>query len=302
MSNTALRSDPALIEAEAKDFFALMKPRVMVLVLWTGLAGLWLAPAQMPLALAIAALLFMAMGSGGAAALNMWYERNLDGLMARTASRPLPAGRITSGEALGFGISLSVASIIGMALCVHWLAALGLALTIGFYVGVYTMWLKPRTAQNIVIGGAAGAMPPLIGWAAAAESLALMPFWMFLIIFIWTPVHFWPLALRMKSDYEKARLPMMPGVVGEASTCRQILAYTLVLLPVSFLPMLSGAGWLYGIGALLLGAELLRLAYLLWRKPIAPSVYRHRLFLFSMIYLFGIFALLMADHVVMRYV
>ena len=293
MSHAALKSDSSFIEAEAKDFLLLMKPRVMLLVLWTGFAGIWLSAAAMPPALMIAALLFMAMGSGGAAALNMWHERDLDGLMRRTADRPLPAGRIAAGEALGFGASLSVAAIIGMGLFIHWLAALLLALTIGFYVFVYTMWLKPRTAQNIVIGGAAGAAPPLIGWAAASESLALMPIAMFLIIFIWTPVHFWPLALGLKEEYERARLPMMPSVAGEQSTCLQILLYALILAPISLLPMVAGSGWVYGAGALLLGAELVRQAFLLWHG------FNHkrakRLFFFSMIYLFLLFFFLMVD-------
>ena len=284
-------------EPEAVDFFALMKSGVMALVLWTGMAGILLAPSGTHPAIIIAALVFMALGAGGAAALNMWYERDLDRLMARTANRPLPQGRMAAGEALGFGATLSVLSVVGMGVFVNWLAAFLLALTIGFYLFVYTMWLKPLTAHNIVIGGAAGAMPPLIGWAAATGDLALMPLWLFLIIFFWTPPHFWPLALGRKADYARAQLPMLPSTAGEAATHRQIFIYTLILLPVSLLPVLSGAGLLYAAVAAALGLEFARRALvLLWRKRGEKS-----LFWFSVIYLFALFFALMADHLLRLY-
>ena len=285
-------------EPDAADFFALMKSGVMALVLWTGLAGLWLAPVSVPLAIMMAALVFMALGAGGAAALNMWYERDLDGLMSRTANRPLPQGRMAPGEALGFGASLSLLSVVGMGIFVNWLAAFLLSLTILFYVFVYTMWLKPLTAHNIVIGGAAGAMPPLIGWAAATNELALMPLWLFLIIFFWTPPHFWPLALGRKEDYARAGLPMLPSVKGDRATCWQIFIYTLILLPVSLLPVSSGAGWVYGGAAILLSLEFSRraLMLLLRQGQSAMKMSAKSLFWFSVIYLFGLFFALMADH------
>ena len=295
-------------EAEVKDFIALMKPGVMILVLWSGLTALVLAPTPLAPALMIASLFFMAMGSGGAAALNMWYERKLDGLMTRTANRPLPARRMAAGEAMGFGAVLSVASIIFMGVFISWLAAGLLALTIGFYVFVYTIWLKPMTAQNIVIGGAAGAMPPLIGWASATGTLDWMALWLFLIIFLWTPPHFWPLALMRKREYEKAALPMMPSIAGDQSTCLQILIYSVILFFASFLPMISGAGWLYGLVALGLGVEFLRRGFFLWRQSrlsvkdkILHSSAR-KLFLFSMIYLFGLLTALMIDYGLAPYV
>ncbi len=293
----AVPTDMSYAEPEAADFLALMKSGVMALVLWTGIAAMLLAPGAAHPAILIAALVFMALGAGGAAALNMWYERDIDAKMARTAHRPLPQKRMAPGEALGFGTVLSVLSVIGMGVFVNWLAAFLLALTIGFYVFVYTMWLKPLTAHNIVIGGAAGAMPPLIGWAAAAGDLALMPLWLFLIIFFWTPPHFWPLALGRKADYARAQLPMLPTVAGEAATHRQIFIYTLILLPVSLLPVFSGAGWLYAAAASALGLEFARRALVLWwRKSGEKS-----LFWFSVIYLFALFFALMLDHFLRLY-
>ncbi len=302
----AAESEILKAEPEAKDFFALMKSGVMALVLWTGLAGLWLSPVSAPLAIMVAALVLMALGAGGAAALNMWYERDLDLVMTRTAKRPLPQGRMAPGEALGFGASLSVLSVVGMGVFVNWLAAFLLALTILFYVFIYTMWLKPLTAQNIVIGGAAGAMPPLIGWAASANDLALMPFWLFLIIFFWTPPHFWPLALGRKEDYARAGLPMLPVVKGDRATCWQILIYTLILLPVSLLPVVSGAGWFYATAAVLLGLEFARRALMLLRqlsqhRQSAMMMRAKSLFWFSVIYLFALFFALMADHLLRIY-
>jgi protoheme IX farnesyltransferase len=295
MSNSLVQE--VQIEAEVGDFFALMKPGVMMLVLWAGLAGIVLAPEPMPLALTLAALLFMAMGSGGAAALNMWYEARLDGLMSRTAARPIPGGRMERGEALGFGVCLSIFSIVAMGAFVNWVAASLLAATIIFYVLIYTMLLKPATAQNIVIGGAAGAAPPLIGWAAATESLSLMPLWMFLIILAWTPPHFWPLALRRKDEYAKAGLPMMPSVRGVRSTANQILFYSGALILTSALPLLSGAGAVYGLVAFVLGAEFMRRAIKL-RLNIATEKEEsanNSLFFYSMFYLFILFGALMAD-------
>ncbi len=288
------------IEADVGDFFALTKPRVMTLVLWAGLAGIVVAPQPMPLALAFAALLFMAMGSGGAAALNMWFEARLDGLMERTANRPLPAGRIASGEALGFGVCLSAASILAMGVFINWFAATVLAATIIFYVLIYTMLLKPTTAHNIVIGGAAGAAPPLIGYAAATESLSLMSLWMFLIIFVWTPPHFWPLALKRKSEYQKAGLPMMPAVAGGRSTANQVLFYSVALFFVSVLPLVSGAKEIYALAALLLGLEFIRRAIKLRWLIDTPKEEKAAkgLFFYSMIYLFLLFGALMLDSLV----
>jgi protoheme IX farnesyltransferase len=251
MSQTATEPLPA----DWRDFFALTKPRVMSLVIFTGLCGLLAAPGTIHPVLGFTAVLCIALGAGGAAALNMWWEADLDAGMKRTAARPIPAGRMDRTNARDFGIALSAASVLLMGIAIGWLAAAILALSILYYVVAYTIWLKPRTPQNIVIGGGAGAFPPLIGWVAVTGDVTLMPVLLFAIIFMWTPPHFWALALFVQSDYAKVGIPMMPVVAGEASTRRQILVYSLLLLPLAALPWwIGGTGAIYGITALALSA------------------------------------------------
>ena len=257
MSQTATLPLPA----DWRDFFALTKPRVMSLVVFTGLCGLLAAPGHINPVLGFTAVLCIAMGAGGAAALNMWWEADLDAGMKRTAARPIPAGRMDRVNARDFGIALSVASVLLMGIAIGWLAASILAVSILYYAVVYTIWLKPRTPQNIVIGGGAGAFPPLIGWVAVTGQVTLMPVLLFAIIFFWTPPHFWALALFVQSDYAKVGIPMMPVVAGEASTRRQILAYAVLLLPLAVLPWwIGGAGAIYGVCALVLSAAFAALA------------------------------------------
>jgi protoheme IX farnesyltransferase len=229
MSQTAIETKRTGAAAEgdvassAGDFVALLKPRVMSLVLFTGLAGMVAAPGQIHPVLAVTALICIAVGAGASGAINMWYDRDIDAGMTRTMNRPIPAGRVAPADALGFGVTLAVGSVAVMGLGVNWVASGLLALTIGFYVFVYTMWLKRRTPQNIVIGGAAGAFPPMIGWAAVTGDLALMPALLFAIIFFWTPPHFWALSLYKAGEYAKVGVPMLPVVAGEAETRRQIV-------------------------------------------------------------------------------
>ncbi|WP_291008948.1 heme o synthase [Ferrovibrio sp.] len=280
--------------ARTADFIALLKPRVMFLVVFTGLVGMVVAPGALHPVLAFTALLCIAVGAGASGAINMWFDADIDAVMERTSARPIPLGRIQPSEALGFGSVLSVGSVAVMGLGVNWVAALWLAITIGFYVFVYTMWLKRRTPQNIVIGGAAGAFPPMIGWAAVTGDISLYPVLLFGIIFLWTPPHFWALALYRSDDYARAGVPMLPVVAGEAETRRQILYYSLVLVPFTLVPWLLGyTGALYGIGAALLGAGLLVLAAQIFRGSgmAAPK----RMFAYSILYLFLLFALLLAE-------
>src|SRR4051812_7012068 len=231
--------------SEWRDYFALTKPRVMSLVVFTGLCGLLAAPGHINPVLGFTAVLCIAMGAGGAGALNQWWEADLDAQMKRTAKRPVPQGRMPRTNARDFGVALSVASVLIMGLAVNWLAAAILAVSILYYAVVYTIWLKPRTPQNIVIGGGAGAFPPLIGWIAVTGHVTWMPVLLFAIIFMWTPPHFWALALFVQSDYAKAGIPMMPVVAGERSTRRQILAYAVILFAVSLAPW-----WIGGVGAI----------------------------------------------------
>src|SRR5579872_5579126 len=232
--------------AELSDWFALLKPRVMTLVVFTGLIGLLVAPGHLNPVLAFTAVLCIAVAAGACGAINMWYDRDIDAVMRRTRLRPIPAGRIEPGAALGFGITLAVGAVLVMGLAVNHVAAALLALSIGFYVFVYTMWLKRRTPQNIVIGGAAGAFPPVIGWAAVTGSVDLVPLVLFAIVFFWTPPHFWSLALFANSDYQRAGVPMLPVVAGAKETRRQIVLYTLVLVPLSLTPWFLGfAGPVY---------------------------------------------------------
>ncbi len=298
--DSALIGEAPAREAGPREFFALMKPRVMSLVLFTGLAGMIAAPGAIHPVLACAALLFMALGAGGAAALNMWYEADRDALMPRTANRVLPQGRMEPGDALGFGIGLSLFATAGMAVFVSPLAALLLAATIAFYVLVYTVWLKPRSAQNIVIGGAAGALPPVIGWAAAAYSLALEPIALFAIIFLWTPPHFWALALLRAREYEAAGLPMLPVTAGPRATAVQSLFYAVLLLPAALAPaFLGGAGPIYAAAAALLSLGMIaaaaRLLHRCWRRPNQIAAPARALFKFSILYLFALFLALIAD-------
>jgi protoheme IX farnesyltransferase len=253
MSITLARAEPSI--AGVGDYIELMKPRVMSLVVFTALVGLLIAPGHVHPVIAVAALVCITVGAGAAGALNMWYDADIDALMGRTAGRPIPRGRVAPGEAAGFGFTLAVFSVVTLGLLVNVLAAALLAFTIFFYVAIYTVWLKRSTPQNIVIGGAAGALPPMIGWAAASGTLALEPTLLFLIIFFWTPPHFWALSLHRVEDYVRAGIPMLPVVAGEQETRRQILLYTLVLAPLGVAPWLLGyAGSAYGVAALTLGA------------------------------------------------
>ena len=291
---TALSSAPS---SRVSDYVALLKPRVMTLVVFSGAVGLFVAPGSLHPLLAVVAILCIAVGSGAAGAINMWYERDIDALMSRTANRPLPAGRVAPSDALGFATVLALFSVLLMGLATNWAAAGLLALAILFYVFVYTVWLKRRTPQNIVIGGAAGAFPPMIGWAAVTGDVSLVSLSLFAIIFLWTPPHFWALALYRSGDYERAGVPMMPVVVGAASTKRQMLAYTVALVPVSLVPFaLGGAGLLYAVGVAVLGAMFVISAVGVLREPADAGDRRERrMFGFSILYLFLVFALLLAD-------
>jgi heme o synthase len=281
--------------AGVRDYIEILKPRVMSLVVFTGLVGLVLAPGHIHPVLAAVAVLCIAIGAGAAGAINMWYDRDIDAMMRRTAGRPLPAGRMMPGEALGFGAVLAVGAVLMMGLVVNIVAAELLALTIGFYVFVYTIWLKRRTPQNIVIGGAAGAFPPMIGWAAVTGDIGWGAIALFAIIFFWTPPHFWALSLYRTGDYAAAGVPMLPVVAGACETKRQMLIYTLVLWPIALGPSLLGvSGVLYGAGALLLNAAFTGLAILVWRDQTERSA--RRMFGFSLLYLFLIFTLLLLDH------
>ncbi len=276
------------------DFVALLKPRVMSLVVFTAVTGLVLAPGDMHPVLAVIAVLCIAVGAGAAGAVNMWYERDVDALMTRTRARPLPAGRMNPGTALGFGVMLSVGSVSVMALAANWTAAALLSLTIAFYVFVYTIWLKRRTPQNIVIGGAAGAVPPMIGWAAVTGDIGLGGIALFALIFMWTPPHFWALSLYKCGDYQEAGIPMMPVVAGTRETKRQILLYTLLLVPVSLSPSVLGiAGPVYAGIAAAMGLVFIGLAWQVWRA--ADEARAPRLFGFSILYLFVLFATMLAE-------
>jgi len=280
--------------AEVGDYIEILKPRVMSLVVFTGLVGLVLAPQRLNPVLAAVAVLCIAIGAGAAGAINMWYERDIDALMRRTRSRPLPAGRMAPGEALGFGVVLAVGSVVVMGLALNWACAELLALTIGFYVFVYTMWLKRRTPQNIVIGGAAGALPPLIGWAAATGDIGWGALALFAIIFFWTPPHFWALSLYRAEEYAVAGVPMLPVVAGARETKRQMLLYTLVLWPATLAPWLLGiAGPVYAAGAGGLSLVFTGTAIRVWRDETDRSA--RQMFHFSLLYLFLIFSLLLFD-------
>src|SRR6516164_2283227 len=280
--------------AGVAEYLEILKPRVMALVVFTGLVGLSLAPGHLHPVLAAVAVLCIAVGAGSAGAINMWYDRDIDALMRRTARRPLPTGRMMPGEALGFGVVLGVGAVVVMGLALNSVAAALLAMTILFYVFVYTIWLKRRTPQNIVIGGAAGAFPPIIGWAAATGEIAWGAIALFAIIFFWTPPHFWALSLSRTDEYAAAGVPMLPVVSGLYETKRQILLYTLVLWPVTVAPWLLGvAGDLYAAGTLLLNAIFTVTAVQVCRDDGDRSA--RRMFAFSLLYLFLIFSMLLMD-------
>jgi protoheme IX farnesyltransferase len=284
---------------DVADYVALMKPRVMFLVVFTALVGLVAAPGTMHPVLAIAALICIAAGSGAAGALNMWYDADIDAKMARTAARPVPRGNVTPQEALTFGSVLGAFSVLCMGLMINWLAAALLAGTIGFYVFVYTMWLKRWTPQNIVIGGAAGAVPPMIGWAAATGSVSFASFVLFLIIFVWTPPHFWALAILRTGDYARANVPMMPVVKGADATRRQILIYSIVLAPLGVVPAFIGLGGvLYAATSVILGVLFVYFAWQCYRERTGEKADRaaKQLFAYSVLYLFLLFAALLVEH------
>jgi protoheme IX farnesyltransferase len=292
-----------LSEATAGDYLELLKPRVMSLVVFTAFVGLLAAPGSMNPFVAIIAVLAIAVGAGASGALNMWYDADIDAVMTRTAKRPIPSGRVLPGEALAFGLVLSALSIMTLGVLVNWLSAALLAFTIFFYAVVYSMWLKRLTPQNIVIGGAAGAIPPVIGWAAAAGSVSLESIILFLIIFLWTPPHFWALALFKSGDYERAGIPMMPNVAGEPSTRRHIFAYSVLLAPIGALPWVLGYTTIfYGVIAAALGIGFLFYGWKVLRMPDSDRVMKpaKELFAYSLVYLFAIFAVYLADAVVQR--
>jgi protoheme IX farnesyltransferase len=293
-------------EAAVADWIALLKPRVVSLVVYTGLAGLLVAPGHLHPVLGFAAVLCIAVAAGACGAINMWYDRDIDAIMRRTRNRPIPAGRIEPGAALAFGVTLAVGAVIVMFLAVNFVAAALLALSIAFYVFVYTMGLKRRTPQNIVIGGAAGAFPPVIGWASVTGSIDLVPLVLFAIVFFWTPPHFWSLALWSNADYARAGVPMLPVVAGARETRRQIAIYTLLLVPLSLMPWAMGfSGAMYGVAAVALGVRFLWWA---WRvvtdRQDAAGVSLTRdapartAFKYSIVYLFALFGALVVDRLV----
>ena len=281
--------------ATVGDYVALMKPRVMSLVVFTALVSLMIAPGQLHPMIGFTALLCIAVGAGAAGALNMWYDADIDALMKRTANRPIPRGRIAPGEAFAFGIVLAAFAVGVLGVLVSWLAAALLAFTIFFYVVVYTAWLKRLTPQNIVIGGAAGSLPPVIAWAAATGGISVEPSLLFLIIFFWTPPHFWALALVCVDDYARARLPMLPVVAGAEETRRQIVRYSVALVPIGAAPWFLGyAGAAYGATALIAGTLMVMFAWRVRRNRSGERA-AHQLFAFSILYLFVLFAMLLID-------
>ncbi len=288
--------------ASVGDFIALLKPRVMSLVVFTAIVGMLLAPVGVHPAIFIIAIISIAVGGGASGALNMWYDADIDALMSRTKNRPIPVGRIDKNQALGFGVFLSVASVTLLGLASNWLAASLLAFTIFFYAVVYTMWLKRRTAQNIVIGGAAGAFPAMIGWVATTGTISIEPVILFLIVFLWTPPHFWALALYKKGDYEAANIPMLPNVAGERATIIQILIYSVLLALVSLAPVAFGFGGVfYGLVAGVLGLGMIVLsARLIGTSDKTMRLRSRQLFSFSLFYLFIVFLALLLETLVLR--
>jgi protoheme IX farnesyltransferase len=289
--------------SEVRDWFALLKPRVMTLVVFSGLVGLLVAPGPIHPVLAATAILCIAVAAGASGAINMWYDRDIDAVMRRTANRPIPAGRIKPEAALSFGVFLAVTSVVIMGLATNLVAAAVLAGSIGFYVFIYTMWLKRRTPQNIVIGGAAGAFPPMIGWAAVTGHVSIEAVAMFAIVFFWTPPHFWALSLYASGDYQRAGVPMLPVVAGAKETRRQIWLYSLLLVPVTLVPVAIGmSGLAYGAAAVVLGGFFL---HYMWRvkrdaqdeagRSLGNDAPARAAFRFSIIYLFALLTALAAD-------
>ena len=303
---SALSSHELGTEDDVRDWIALLKPRVMSLVVFTGLIGVLVAPGHLHPILAFTAVLCIAVAAGACGAINMWYDRDIDAIMRRTQNRPIPAGRIAAGSALGFGIVLAVASVVVMEVTVNPVAAGILALSIGFYVFIYTMWLKRRTPQNIVIGGAAGAFPPVIGWAAVTGSVDLIPIILFAIVFVWTPPHFWSLALWANDDYRRAGVPMLPVVAGAKETRKQIVLYSLLLVPLTLVPWYLGfSGAIYGIAAVLLGLGFLACVARVFtdkQDPAGVSLTNdapaRAAFKYSIVYLFVLFAALAVDRLI----
>jgi protoheme IX farnesyltransferase len=290
-----------MMPTEWRDFFTLTKPRVMTLVIFTAICGVLAAPGTIHPVIGFTAILAIAMGAGGSAVLNQWWEADIDAGMKRTMNRPLPGGRMRREDARDFGIFLSAVSVLLMGVAIGWLAAALLLVAIIYYAVIYTMWLKPRTPQNIVIGGGAGAFPPLIGWVAVTGDITAMPILLFAIIFFWTPPHFWALALFVQSDYAKVGIPMLPVVAGEKATRRQIMIYTLLLAPIAIAPWaIGGTSWIYGSCAVVLSALFVVLAlpvFTRMRAEVDAMTPEKALFKFSIVYLFVLFAALVADRV-----
>ncbi len=289
---------PLYSSADVEDYFALLKPRVMSLVIFTAIVGLLVAPGAVHPLIGFTAILCIAIGAGASGALNMWYDADIDAVMSRTINRPIPAGKVTKQEALAFGLVLSVFSVLTLGLLVNWVAGGLLAFTIFFYAVIYTMWLKRWTPQNIVIGGAAGSFPPMIGWAAVTGTITIESVILFLIIFLWTPPHFWALALYKKGDYQEAGIPMLPNVSGERATQNQIFIYSLLLAAIALAPTFIGfASLAYGAAAALLSAGFVFYATKLWREKELVEMKKsaRKLFAFSLVYLFAIFLVLAAD-------
>ena len=289
---------PAAVGGDVPDYFALLKPRVMVLVIFTALVGMVVSHGHVPPTIAAISLLMIAVGAGASGCLNMWWDADIDAVMTRTAKRPIPDGRIQPNEALAFGLTLSVGSVLILGLASNWLAAGLLAFTIVFYAVIYSMWLKRATPQNIVIGGAAGALPPVIGQAVISGSVGIESIGLFLIIFIWTPPHFWALALVKAGEYAKAGIPMMPNVAGPQSTRRQIVYYTLLLGPLGLAPVALGfGGLLYAIVGSLGGLGMLAFSIQVFRNREGEAEKRAAMgmFAFSILYLFLLFSALLAE-------
>ncbi len=289
---------PVISVARPRDYLALLKPRVMSLVVYTAIAGVLIAPSHLNWILTLASLLAITVGAGASGALNMWYDADIDGIMRRTARRPIPSGRITEPEALTFGLVLSAFSVFTLGIAANWLAAGLLAFTIFFYVVIYSMWLKRSTPQNIVIGGAAGAFPPVVAYAAVTGSVSLQSLALFALIFVWTPPHFWALALVKSGEYAKAGIPMLPNVAGPDRTRRDILLYSVALVPVGTLPYLMGfASLAYGLLSLGLGLAMLALAVHVYRTRVGEQADKvaMKLFSFSILYLFLLFAELIGE-------
>ncbi len=286
-------------QGSLEDYLALLKPRVMSLVVFSGVVGLVAAPGHVHPWIGFIAILCIAIGAGASGALNMWYDADIDAVMKRTATRPVPRGAILPGEALGFGLALAIGSVLVLGLLVNLLSAALLAFTIFFYVVIYTMWLKRWTPQNIVIGGAAGAFPPMVAWAAAAGTIDAGSIALFLLIFFWTPPHFWALALFREGDYAKAGVPMLPNVAGRPETKKQILIYSVLLLPVTALPLLTGtAGMIYAVGAAALTLNFLFHAIRVFKAATREAEDRlaKKLFGYSIVWLFAVLALVLFEH------